>query len=309
MTEPISHTVDPGDEERHPPGAEQLWNESFYADFVSGGGELAGYVRLGIYPNLGVSWWTAMIVRPGQPLVAWTDYELPVPTAGVLRVGGRNSEISLHTEAPLEKLTIRAVGSGQVHDRPEAVYDAHGGKPVDVAIDLTWVTDGSPYHYVLTTRYEIPCLVQGRLTIGAEEFTIGGSGQRDHSWGVRDWWALAWCWASVRLEDGTRVHITDVRFPDRPAFGYVQSASHVESVSTLLVNEEIGDHGFPRSARIELEPGSLALTVHPLAFGPLLLTGPEGQLSRFPRALARYEADDGRQGLGWVEWNQPQGVR
>jgi hypothetical protein len=27
---------------------------------------------------------------------------------------------------------------------------------------------------------------------------------------------------------------------------------------------------------------------------------------RFPRCLARYRADDGRGGLGWIEWNQPQ---
>ena len=31
----------------------------------------------------------------------------------------------------------------------------------------------------------------------------GGWGQRDHSWGVRDWWLLGHVWFAVRLEDGT----------------------------------------------------------------------------------------------------------
>ena len=44
------HRVDPSDEQRHPPGPEQLWNESYYLDFVNDGdgegdGTLAGYVR------------------------------------------------------------------------------------------------------------------------------------------------------------------------------------------------------------------------------------------------------------------------
>ena len=43
-----------------------------------------------------------------------------------------------------------------------------------------------------------------------------------------------------------------------------------------------------------------------MAFGPLLLTAPDGRISRFPRAAARFDAADGRSGLGWIEWNQPE---
>jgi hypothetical protein len=54
-------------------------------------------------------------------------------------------------------------------------------------------------------------------------------------------------------------------------------------------------------------PGRLDLRIEPQAFGPLLLTAPDGRISRFPRGLARFVADDGRTGLGWIEWNQPDG--
>jgi hypothetical protein len=46
--------------------------------------------------------------------------------------------------------------------------------------------------------------------------------------------------------------------------------------------------------------------VSPLYFAPVLLTDPDGRVSRFPRCLARYTAPDGRGGVGWIEWNQPQ---
>jgi hypothetical protein len=239
MVQPVSHAVDPRDERRHSPGTEELWSESFYADFLSEDGELAGYLRLGLYPNLGVSWWTVMIVRSGYPLLAWIDYMLPVPDEGDLQLKARGVELVCATTDPLKVLSVRASGMGELHSRPEAIYKGRTGQPIELSIELTWRTDGSPYHYMLTTRYEVPCMVAGRLRIGDQEITVAGPGQRDHSWGVRDWWSLGWCWASARLDDGTRIHATDVRFPNRPALGYVQSAGRVEPVSTLSISEEL----------------------------------------------------------------------
>lgn len=305
MVEVSSHIVDPGDEGRHAQSTERLWSESYYADFVAAGGGLGGYIRLGHYPNVGVTWWTVMIVQPGRPLIAWTDYHLPELGGSDVELQTAGVELACLMPKPLEEFMVRAHGLGEIHPEPFAVYEGGHGQPVELDLDLAWFTDGSPYHYVLTTRYEIPCQVVGRLRIGDQELQVAGHSQRDHSWGVRDWWSLSWCWASARLDDGTRVHITDVRFPDRPAFGYVQAGTTLEPVSDLIVSEELGPHGFPLSGRIKLEPGGLDITVIPQAFGPLLLTAEDGRISYFPRAMARFDAADGRSGSGWIEWNQP----
>jgi hypothetical protein len=50
------------------------------------------------------------------------------------------------------------------------------------------------------------------------------------------------------------------------------------------------------------------LAIEPLAFGPLVLVSPEGQVARFPRAMARFSEKGGSTGLGWIEWNQPQEI-
>jgi hypothetical protein len=237
--------------------------------------------------------------------------------------GEDGSRIELDLVRPLEAFRIAAEVPGEVFDRPEDAYGSVPGAPCRLGVDLTWTTDGSPYHYDLTTRYEIPCLVTGSVTIDGETLVVDGQGQRDHSWGVRDWWAFGWCWSSARLDDGTRVHLADIRMPGFPvAFGYVQAAGSVHQVATLAVTEDVGAHGFPTSARIDLTAGvaadgagaeskgdppvSLGINVTPLAFGPVLLRNDDGRTSRFPRALVRYEADDGRVGLGWIEWNQPE---
>jgi len=307
---PSEHIVDPDDEQRHQPDAESLWNESYYADFVQEDGSFGGWLRLGLYPNRHVAWWTAWIVQPGQPGVCAVEYHLPVPpgTGLVSEDPAAGSRVELVLGSPLKEFGIRATSMGRALDAPEHAYGTDMGTPVHLEVDLTWTTDGTPYHYDLTTRYEIPCTVAGRIAVDGQERTVRGQGQRDHSWGVRDWWAFGWCWSSARLEDGTRIHLADIRSPGFPiGFGYVQHSDTVEPVTELTVSEEAGPHGFPTTGHIAIQPGSFEFTLTPVAFGPVLLVDEdEGRTSRFPRAMVRYEAEDGRVGMGWIEWNQPQ---
>lgn len=323
-----AHEVLPSDEGRHTPDPEDLWNESYYCDFVSDDGTLAGWLRLGLYPNRDVSWWTTWIVRPGKngsadPGICSADYRAPVPPGDTLvsespvqgRSGGR---IEIDLRRPLEEFRLAAHVPATAVADPADVYlrgEHDAGPATDLDLDLTWTTDGSPYHYELTTRYEIPCLVAGKVTIDGETFTVDGQGQRDHSWGVRDWWAFGWCWCSMRLDDGTRVHLADIRMPGMPVFfGYIQTPGKVNPVTALSVSEDLGEHGFPTVARIEIAAApdhDLGIDVTPVAFGPVLLrdddtgAGANPRVSRFPRAMVTCRTDDGRTGAGWIEWNQP----
>ncbi len=199
MTAP--HEVLPSDEARHTPDAEDLWNESYYCDFVNADGTLGGWLRLGLYPNREVAWWTTWIVRPGAsgtpgapgpPGICSADYRAPVPPGDTLvsdspvdgRSGGR---IEIDLRRPLEEFRLAAHVPATAVTDPSDVYEKgehDAGPAVDLDLDLTWTTDGVPYHYDLTTRYEIPCLVAGTVTIDGETFDIDGQGQRDHSWGV-----------------------------------------------------------------------------------------------------------------------------
>jgi hypothetical protein len=243
-----------------------------------------------------------------RPLTASVSYDLPVADGTGLVLNSHGVEVEAVVEAPLSAMTVRGTAPAVVHADPGAVYRGEPGDPTTIGLDLTWATDGTPYHYDLTTRYEVPCLVRGEVTVGGERLAIAGQGQRDHSWGVRDWWAFGWCWAAARLDDGTRVHLADIRIPGSTvAFGYLQPGDgSVHTVEALDVSEIRGAEGMPTSARVALEPGGLELQIEPLAFGPLLLVAPDGRTSRFPRAAARFVARDGRTGTGWIEWNQPE---
>lgn len=296
----------PGDEGSHAPGPEELWNESWYFDAVAEDGSLGAYVRIGLYPNLGVAWYTAYVTGPGRPAVAVADLDAPLPEDDHLRTSTGAFEAAHRCERPLERFAVTLAGTGEAHDDHAAPLRGERGRLVPVAIDLTWETDGLPYAYRVTTRYEVPCTVAGTVRIGDEERVLRGPGQRDHSWGLRDWWSMDWVWSAARLADGERVHAVQIRLPDGNRFGvgYVQPADgpprELESVDAA---EDVAPDGLVKNARLEPQPGGPPLAVEPLAFGALRLVSPYGRTTNFPRAMCRVRADDGRTGLGWLEWN------
>ncbi len=246
------HVVLPDDEARHTPDGEDLWNESYYCDFVRADGSMGGWLRLGLYPNRQVAWWTTWIVWPDRPGVCSVDYAAPVPPGDGLvsevhrprrtPTSGSRSTCAARSRSSASPPAPRPASS--TRPRTSTPTASRRGTPARLDLDLTWTTDGVPYHYDLTTRYEIPCLVSGTVTVDGETFTVDGQGQRDHSWGVRDWWAFGWCWCSMRLDDGTRVHLADIRMNiGIPVFfGYIQQPGHglVLPATALSVTEDVG---------------------------------------------------------------------
>lgn len=287
------------DEAEHPPGDEPLWNESWYYDFVDPEQEVGGWVRLGLYPNLGTSWVNGLVCGPGIPTYALLDFE----DTGAI-------DLVLTAVDPLQTYRVTMSGRGQAYDDPAGLLRNESGRPVDVALELEWTTVGAPYQYRVTPRYEIPCTVSGTVRVDGREFTFTDvPGQRDHSWGVRDWWAMDWVWSALHLDDGTHLHGVDIRIPGAPPLGvgYVQPPGHplIESL-TVSARETFADNGLPAQTTLTLAPGDVVAKAEVRGHAPVLLTSPDGRISQFPRAWATVTTADGRKGVGWLEWNRNQ---
>ncbi len=298
----------PADEGHHTPGPETLWNESWYFDAVSDDGELGVYVRIGRLPNQRLCLYTACVCGPGRPSVMLVDANAPLPAADdhaqVMHTDSLHAEH--HCERPLERFHVTVAGTGAAHRDESAPLRSAGGRPVTLSLDLVWETTGIPYAWRQSTRYEIPCRVSGTVWVGDETIAFSGPGQRDHSWGARDWWATDWMWSALHLDDGAHVHAVGI--PQMPGFGvgYVQAAGALSEIESVTATEEVAANGLITRARIQTGPEALAIEVEPLAFGALRLESPDGRVSHFPRAMCRVRTDDGRTGTGWVEWNRNQ---
>jgi len=296
------------DERRHEAEGDTYWGESWYLDFTDEAGELGGYVRLGLYPNLGVAWYWACVVGEGRPLVTVIDHEVPIPGPD-LEVRTEGLWASYVVETPLDHVSVGVEAFAVALDDPADTYRDLRGERTPFGLDLEWETDGGTYAYPFTTRYEIPCRVHGEVLVGDEEIAFDGWGQRDHSWGVRDWWTVDWSWTAGRLGDGTRFHGTHVTLEgDRVAdTGYVQPpGGPLTGTESFDRTQQLGAEGLPVTAECRLD--DLTLAIEPVAFSPVHLLATDGRTSRFPRALCRYteQGGAGRRGVGWTEWNQVQ---
>jgi hypothetical protein len=298
------------DEGLHTPGPELLWNESYYFDFAAGDGSAGGYVRLGLYPNWQRAWYWACLVRPGQPTILLADNAAPMPAGGLMQLRTGTYAAGQEITQPLGAARLTLDGTAVLLPQPAAAYgDLSEAEPVRLALDLEWETAGGVYPYRDMARYEIPCVVTGSVVAGAEEVRISGFGERDHSWGERDWWQISWLWSSGRLEDGTAFHGIQANIGFAipwPSFE-VPPGGEVRHLAGFCAETVFDADGLPERSTLRL-PGA-PLSAIPLAFAPVALTSPDGRVTHFPRALCRLEAADGRAGYGWVEWNQPPGWR
>ena len=302
-------TPDPRDEHRHTADDTELWNESYYFDWFAADLSVGGYVRIGYYPNLDRVWYWACLVGPDRPLVTVIEHDIPMPSSPTsleLRHEGLWADHAV--EDPLEHMSINLESFGLRLDDPAEVYGDPRGERVPFGFELDFFTDRAAYLWPpVTPRYEIPCRVHGDLLVGDERIEFDGWGQRDHSWGAaRDWWSMSWNWTAGRLEDGTRWHSAGGFFPDDPwgvAYDLQGDSSELVEHDKVWVEVEEGRERLPERARTAF--GRLDLAYEPLAFSPVLLVHPDGRQARFPRAMARVEAADGRTGGAWIEWNQP----
>ncbi|MGO8961740.1 MAG: hypothetical protein ACLQFR_30865 [Streptosporangiaceae bacterium] len=298
------------DEELHAPGTELLWNESYYFDFAAPDGSVGGYVRLGLYPNWDRAWYWACVVRPGRPTVRLADSAVPLPAPGSTELRVASFTAAQQIAQPLRAARVVLDGIARALPAPAAAYQADPtAEPIQLALDLEWSTVGGIYPYKDLPRYEIPCRVTGVVRLDAEELAVAGWGERDHSWGERDWWQISWVWSSGRLSDGTAFHgmQANIGFPiPWPSFA-VTPAGELRHLAGFSAATVFGADDFPERSRLRL-PGAPMLAV-PVSFAPVAITSPDGRVSHFPRAMCQFTADDGRTGYGWTEWNQPPGWR
>ncbi|QLH74706.1 MAG: hypothetical protein HPY73_04095 [Methanomassiliicoccales archaeon] len=195
----------------HEAGEQNDWNESFYFNFYDRGNDLTGFMRIGLVPNKKQKNVFAYLMLPDGSIAGLKDV-----------VEMSDNELSAKGLV-LEKLEAdkkwKMKFSGQV-------MRLHKGEQtqVEASFDLEFVALNEPFDYrkcvttpekekisqaVASEHIEQVGSITGTVKVGDREYTVRALGERDHSWGPRDWTAPRfWLWVTCQFNEGYAFNIT-----------------------------------------------------------------------------------------------------
>lgn len=320
--------MEPKHEFFHAPGDDEYWSESHYLDVVDD--DVGVHARLGFYPNREEANVFAFVVEDG------TVYRLRDDEVDLRDVHGLCVDTSdLYFELRPDRVGRDwRVAFGGTAERCETPREAVDGTDETVELDVELVTRGrhEPFRYsegavwpggTEADRYEVATEVEGTVTVGGDRTVpVEGPGERDHSWGRRDWTEGEWLWISGAFEDGSAYNHLSA-WP--PGFGpdeappvitngfwfdgdVVHAISDAEVAATPPFGSETArgwlDDGTAPDVEVTLAwpEGSADVSVDPLTTTPIDWTDEEaGRRAVLNRAPARQVRDGAVDGRGFLE--------
>lgn len=306
----ISYSPNIADEGEHvPPADSPLWNESWYFDAVTPDGSLGMYARIGRLPNQNRCNFVGGVFRRDEDPIMFADMDAPLPPSDPLVQQFATDRFSFASQCvdPLTTFALKLSGTGASFVDSSAPLRGEGGVDVpNVAFDLVWRTQGQPYKKRAQTRYEIPCQVDGVIQIGEERLEIRAvPGERNHSWGVRNWWVSDWVWSGLHFEDGTQVFTIALNkgAESSGGSGFVQKDGKIREISRVVNDFEWRKDGLPSKLRLQIKPAELTIECEPIVSTGLRLLDPEGREAHLPRVMCNAVTGDGVRGVGWLDFN------
>ena len=304
----------PGDEWPHAfDPAHEWWNESWFWDWIDQSGTRAGHVRAGWHPNQ-QRFWLWFFLWNGEEWAAVEEPRLPMTAfpEGTLAYDGWGLTFSWEAAEPLRAGRLRCSGFGRVLSGPRA------GFVLPISVDLSVRALGAPHSPGRHAdggydagRFEQPVRVSGTGSFAGAELAFDGYGERDHSWGPRDW-NMQWLFVVLHGDD-LRLQWARAEVPNVGTFvaGYVHrdvSLRVTDVADDIVFDHDNVTHPVSGHFTATAEDGStVAGTLEPL-------TGTEIDITHavvphrptiYRRALVRFTPDGGgRPTLGWVEFNR-----
>lgn len=314
--------MDLRDEFFHVPGEAEFWSESHYLDFV--GEALQGHFRIGFYPNRQEANLFAFLLD-GEAIYSAVDPSIDLESVHGLSVRRDDWRFEMVPETVGRAWTV-AFDGRMLRSETTADVAAGEGTPVEVDVEFTSRGRHDPFLYSEgrddlsgpdEDRYEQATRVSGSAVVDGETHDFETTGERDHSWGVREWTDGEWLWISGSFEDGTAynhlsawppggdpvavngfwfdgesVHpLVDASLEATPAFG-------AETATDWLAGEA------PPSVTLELawDGGETSVSADPFATTPVEWVDEDAGLrSVMNRSPARQERDGHVSGRGFFE--------
>ncbi|CDO87983.1 hypothetical protein [Mycobacterium triplex] len=241
--------VDANDEFMHHPGPHRVWQESFFFSWFDAGADATGLARIGYRPSDHTADALLYTMRNGRVEGGYARLNARftgTPDPGRLRIGA----LEFHMSEPMSKWRILLRGRDEV--------------------DLTFTALHAPYDFraeappgqyippgIADVHMEQSGRVTGTIRMNGATYEIDGLGQRDKSWGDRDWRTIeGWNWIPMLFGPDFTMNCTLLINGGRAyPCGYIHHDGANHAVRELAVDYENGrpscaeyvaDHGHRR---------------------------------------------------------------
>jgi hypothetical protein len=224
------------------------WSDSLYFNLWDPGSDVFLLTRMAVLANQSKATAGVLTWRDGAPAYGYgREHEGSAPGDwDVMQIGG----LAYRMEQGCRRWTMQL-------DDPDTDSRAH----------LTWDGVSGCFAYdrnpaplpkaVAWGHYEQTCRVHGDLVIRGDRIQVDGVGQRDHSWGFRDWAGLReWHWVTGFLADGScSFNVFHVVAPDGAVTvnGFVHAQGDDHAITAIDCSTDETSSGAPTGYRMTIE--------------------------------------------------------
>ena len=308
----------------HPIGPASNWNESRYVDFWDAQNRVGGWFRIGNRPNEGHAEMSACINLPDGR--AGFMFARPDISRNELHAAGQRWQI----EDPWRRTRVTYHGEMFLLDPwalvdPKAAFQASPRVTATVELDCRSEGLGSVMGFDQSHidriflpgqadfHYQHLIHSTGRVTVGAQSWTVDGRGAKDHSWGPRNWHAkiyLRWLIASFDDDYGFML-VRAVGPTKQTRSGFVWNAGEFHLVDDFEMHNHYAGapHYELKRTALKIRSGSHVWCAEglPQAWLPLRHRQNDSQgkpaLLRIVKSPTQWVTPDGRDGLGMCEYH------
>ncbi|MBN2228458.1 MAG: hypothetical protein JW779_02620 [Candidatus Thorarchaeota archaeon] len=313
--EPLIHRIDSTNAE---------WNESYYFIFYDKENRIGGMSRVGFKPNKKEGMAFFFIFLPDGTVAAFHAKDDAGNYPEALKVESVNHQCQCDGawkysfEGPMLVFN-NPEDFAQVQENPEVISDLIGAK-----LDLSYNAINETYEYSehMTAEslkigkktgdmhWEQIGKVTGTVQIGEKLYQINEClGQRDHTYGIRDWTGVGnWFYFVIWFDEKLAINPAAVVLDDNRvgSGGFIfKDGENIPLVTIQLLEHKYQENGiFPISTTLELIDAKgqkylLKATPGPLV--PVPFRGDDGSLSYLIQSFGSFQLDDLKDGYGSYE--------
>ena len=190
---------------QHPPGPEIEWNESYYFNFYDPRNRVGGFTRIGFKPNKREA--------VGYMFLFYKDEILKVIFREEVETVPERIEVGSLRYLPEWTLTFSGNMAGEKSTIRKVSVEL-GYSPLHT--EFSYLECVTPQQHeigrvVCEDHYEQMGLVTGHITVDSHSHDISALGERDHSWGERDWNAPdLWIYATAPFSPEFGINIAQM---------------------------------------------------------------------------------------------------